>query len=66
MITDVSWPVYPNDPGHTTEVSASSLPALKQEAIAAQSANVDIVSGATQTAEAFQQSLAAALAQAKS
>jgi len=64
-LTNVTWPVYPNDPGHTSEVSASALPQLAQEAISSQSANVNVVSGATQTSEAFQQSLAAALAQAK-
>lgn len=64
-ITDVMWPVYPDAPGHTSEVSQQSLPELKREAIASQSAKVDIVSGATQTSEAFQQSLASALAQAK-
>jgi uncharacterized protein with FMN-binding domain len=66
MITNITWPVYPNDGGHTSQVSASALPQLEQEAIASQDANVNIVSGATQTSEAFQQSLAAALAQAKS
>ena len=65
-LTDIQFPVSPNDPGETTLVSQSSLPKLKQEAIAAQSANVNIVSGATQTSEAFQQSLAAALNKAKS
>ena len=65
-ITDVSFPVYPNNPGHSSQVSAFALPQLKQEAIASQSANVNIVSGATQTSQAFQQSLAAALAQAGS
>jgi uncharacterized protein with FMN-binding domain len=66
MITNVDLPVYPDSPGHTSQVSASALPQLKQEAIAAQSANVAVVSGATQDSQAFQQSLAAALAQAKS
>jgi uncharacterized protein with FMN-binding domain len=66
MITNITWPVYPNTAGHTSQVSASALPTLEQEAIASQNANVNIVSGATQTSEAFQQSLAAALAQAKS
>jgi uncharacterized protein with FMN-binding domain len=66
MITDITWPIYPNSGGHTIQVSASALPELKQEAIAAQSANVSVVSGATQDSEAFQQSLAAALAQAQS
>jgi uncharacterized protein with FMN-binding domain len=65
-ITDVTWPIFPNAAGHTSQVSASALPALEQEAIASQSANVNIVSGATQDSEAFQQSLASALAQAQS
>ena len=66
VITSVSVPVYPNAPGHTTDVTNMAIPALKTEAIAAQGANVQIVSGATQDSQAFQQSLAAALAQAKS
>jgi uncharacterized protein with FMN-binding domain len=65
-ITNVTWPVYPNDGGHSIQISNSALPTLKQEAITAQSANVNIVSGATQTSEAFQQSLASALSQATS
>ena len=56
---------YPQDSGHTLEISKTDLPLLKQEAIAAQSANVNIISGATQTSQAFQQSLGAALALAK-
>lgn len=63
-ITQVDVPVYPDDGGNNTEVSNFSLPVLKQETIAAQSAEVDIVSGATQTSEAFQESLASALAHA--
>jgi uncharacterized protein with FMN-binding domain len=65
-ITDVQFPVYPNDPGHTTDVSNQALPQLKSEAIAAQNANVDVVSGATQDSQAFVQSLQSALNQAKS
>jgi uncharacterized protein with FMN-binding domain len=65
-LTDVTFPQYPNDPGHTADVSATALPTLKQEAIAAQSAQVNTVSGATQDSEAFQQSLAVALTAAKS
>jgi uncharacterized protein with FMN-binding domain len=64
MITDVTFPHAPSN-GHSGEVSAQALPILKQEAITAQSANVNIVSGATQDSQAFQQSLASALAQAK-
>jgi uncharacterized protein with FMN-binding domain len=66
VITSVSVPVYPNAPGHTSEVTNVAIPLLKQEAVQAQSANVNIVSGATQDSQAFQESLAAALAQTKS
>jgi uncharacterized protein with FMN-binding domain len=64
-ITDVTFPQAPSG-GHSGDVSATALPELRQEAIAAQSANVNVVSGATQDSQAFQQSLASALAQAKS
>ena len=64
-LVDTNCPIYPSDGGHTMQVSQNALPQLKQEAIAAQSANVNLVSGATQTSQAYQQSLAAALAQAK-
>lgn len=40
------------------------MPYLKQEALQAQSANVQGISGASDTSAAFQQSLASALAQA--
>lgn len=64
-LTDVQLLQYPQDPGHTAEVNAMALPELQQEAIATQSAQVNVVSGATQTSHAFQQSLAGALAQAQ-
>ena len=51
--------------GHSGQISAQTLPILKQEAITAQSANVNVVSGATQLSQAFDQSLASALALAK-
>jgi uncharacterized protein with FMN-binding domain len=63
-LTDITFPQYPTH-GHSSQVAAFALPALRQEALAAQSANVNIVSGATQDSQAFQQSLASALAQAK-
>jgi uncharacterized protein with FMN-binding domain len=64
-IVDVVALKYPDDRAESINVSAMSLPVLKSEAIAIQSAKVNIVSGATQTAEAYQKSLAAALAEAK-
>lgn len=63
-LSDISFLQYPNDRGHTIEVSQMSLPVLRQEAISAQSSQVDVVSGATDTSEAFMQSLGDALSQA--
>lgn len=65
-LTDVQFLQYPNDRRTSQMINAQATMALKQEAIQAQSANVDVVSGATDTSAAFQQSLASALAQAKS
>ena len=65
-ITDIAYLQFPSGPGHTDEVTAMAQPALKQEAIQAQSANVNVVSGATQDTQGFIQSLQSALDQAKS
>lgn len=65
-LTDVQFLQYPSDRDHSVEINSQAMPLLKQEAIAVQSANVDIVSGATQSSVAFQESLGAALSQAKS
>ena len=64
-LADVKALQYPTDRETSTSISNQAIPILVQEAIASQSANVDVVSGATQTSEGFQQSLAAALAMAK-
>src|SRR3989344_5286182 len=61
-LTDVGFLKFPNDRETSIGVSNRSLPILRQEAITAQSADIDSVSGATQTAEAFNISLASALA----
>jgi uncharacterized protein with FMN-binding domain len=63
-ITDIQFLQMPNDRGHTQEVTAFSEPLLKQETLQKQSAHIDFVSGATQTSEAYEQSLQAALNQA--
>lgn len=64
-IVDVGFLQYPNDREHSLLINEQAMPYLKQEAIQAQSANVDIVSGATDTSEAFRASLASALSQAR-
>jgi uncharacterized protein with FMN-binding domain len=60
QITAVSVPVIPQD-GRSQFINARAVPILTQEAVQAQSAQVDAVSGATDTSDAFMQSLAAAL-----
>ena len=64
-ITGVNFLQMPNADGHTREVTAFSEPLLKQSTIAHQSAQIDYVSGATDTSLAYQESLQAALDQAK-
>ena len=56
---------YPSDQGTSRRISVSAMPKLVQEAIQSQSAQVNVISGATQTSQAFSQSLAAALTMAK-
>ena len=50
--------------GRSGQISAYAGPVLASEALAAQSASIDIVSGATYTSQAYAQSLQAALDQA--
>ncbi len=64
-ISDIKFLQFPDKPGHTAEVSNEALPLLRQEAIQKQSAPVDAISGATQTTDAFNQSLASALGKAQ-
>lgn len=65
-LTSVSFLEYPNDNPTSQSINSQAIPYLQQEAIQAQSANVDIISGATYTSQAFSQSLGSALNSAKS
>lgn len=56
---------YPNDRRTSIAINRQALPMLRDEAVAAQSANVDIITGATLTSAAFIHSLDNALAQAR-
>ena|SRR5579862_37712 len=64
-ITDVKFLNYPHDRRTSQMINSQAMPWLTQEAIQAQSANVDLISGATLTSNAFIESLTAALNQAK-
>jgi uncharacterized protein with FMN-binding domain len=59
-ITDVQIVTEPSD-GHSQRIAANAAPTLRQEALQAQSAKIDMVSGATETSQAYAQSLQAAI-----
>ena len=55
---------YPQESGRDVRINSEAVPELNQEAMQAQSAQIDTVSGATYTSEGYQQSLQSALDQA--
>ena len=64
-IADVQFLQVPFDRPRSVEISDLAKPALRSEAIQAQSAQVDLVTSATETSYGFRQTLASALARAK-
>lgn len=64
-VTDVQFLDHPGGRETSIAINAMAVPALRSEAIQTQQAPVDIVSGATETSGAFNQSFASALAQAQ-
>ena len=65
VISNVNFLQYPSDRSTSRYINGQATPILAQEAIKAQSASVDVVSGATDTSHAFEQSLSSALSQAR-
>jgi uncharacterized protein with FMN-binding domain len=63
-ISSVKFLQYPNTHSTSVYINNQAMPYLQQEAIQAQSANVQLISGATFTSQAFIQSLSSALSQA--
>ncbi|MDA3629771.1 FMN-binding protein [Saccharopolyspora oryzae] len=59
-ITDAQLITEPSD-RHSRRIADSAAPVLRQEALQAQSAKLDAVSGATTTSEAYAESLQAAI-----
>ncbi|HEX3456222.1 MAG TPA: FMN-binding protein [Gaiellaceae bacterium] len=66
-ITGITVPVYPDHTGRSQFISENALPILISEGLKAQMhpANIQLLSGATYTSEAFEQSLQAAVLKAK-
>jgi uncharacterized protein with FMN-binding domain len=53
--------VYPQDRSRDVEINSYAIPILNQEAVAAQSARIDVVSGASYTTDGYQRSLQSAI-----
>lgn len=64
-LADVQFLDYPQDRRTSRYINSQAMPWLTQEAVQVQSANVDLISGATFTSEAFVKSLQSALNQAQ-
>ena len=64
-ISDVQFLDHPKDRDQSVAINNYAMPILRSEVIQAQSASVDMVSGATATSTAFLQALKSVVAQAK-
>lgn len=64
-ITNVSVLQYPSGNGRDDQINSYALPILAQETLRAQSASIDMVSGATVTSGGYLESLQSALDKAK-
>ncbi|MGN9807374.1 FMN-binding protein [Micromonospora sp. L32] len=60
-ITEVTAMTVPSTNNRSREINKHAVPQLRTEALAAQSAQIDAVSGATATSEGYTKSLQAAL-----
>ncbi|WP_208105602.1 FMN-binding protein, partial [Streptomyces sp. GC420] len=63
-ITGATAVQSPSSSPRSSEISSTAVPELNQETLAAQSADIDTVSGATYTSAGYRQSLQSALDQA--
>lgn len=64
-LTAVKFLQSPDTHSTSVIINQQAMPYLQQEAIQAQSSNVQVISGATYTSQAFIQSLDSAISQAK-
>ena len=63
-VTSVTAVDYPQNDPRDVQINSYAIPQLNQEATAAKSSSIDIVSGATYTSQGYIQSLQSALDQA--
>jgi uncharacterized protein with FMN-binding domain len=62
-ILSVGVPIFPNHTDRSVFINQQALPYLVQETLTAQSANINLVSGASDTSYAFHSSLQSAIVQ---
>lgn len=60
-LTDVTAVTYPQENPRDRQINSYAIPQLTREALTAQSADIDTVSGATYTSDGYRQSLQSAL-----
>ena len=60
-ITKIQVLQYPTESGRDQEINSYAIPQLNQEAMSAQSANIDAISGASYTSDGYQRSLQSAI-----
>lgn len=65
QITNVDVPQYPDSNPRDQAINSRAIPQLVSETLAAQGAQIDLVSGATYTSDGYVQSLQAALDRAQ-
>jgi uncharacterized protein with FMN-binding domain len=64
-IADVQWLKLPLDRPRSRYISQTAAPILRVEVLSAQSAHINLVSGATYTSDAWASSVQSALGQAQ-
>jgi uncharacterized protein with FMN-binding domain len=60
-ITRADAIVYPTESRRDQEINSQAIPALNSETLRAQSARIDVISGASYTSAGYQQSLQSAI-----
>lgn len=65
VVSDVQVPVYPDNERRDVEINSRAIPVLVSETLSAQSAQVNMVSGATYTSRGYVSSLQSALDRAQ-
>jgi uncharacterized protein with FMN-binding domain len=60
-ITSAQVVQVPQESGHDIRINSQAVPILNQEAVQAQSAHIDSVSGATYTSDGYTRSLQSAI-----